>query len=162
MHDLLGKSEAVFMSRPWHVETTMWQSTSVLAQMQQVSRDESGTLANRMDSVAIELLFTQRRQVAGGDEPGAFVGNPWWKNKLPVAMNPGTFEGNLWSETLSRGTLPLVLHWRHCSLRSPVHKKFRRRTHEFPSVSGVVGGDEPSIFEGSPWSKHANLKSHCR
>ena len=39
----------------------------------------------------------------------------------------------------TRATLPVVLHWRHRSLRSPVHsvhKKVRRQLHEFPTASG--------------------------
>ena len=83
------------------------------------------TVANRIGRVAFgELVLTQGRPVADGDEPGALEGNPS-------------------SMTLSRDTLPRVLHWRHCSLCGRA-RKVRRRTHDFTSALGVAGGDEPA------------------
>ena len=49
-----------------------------------------------------ELLLVQRWHAAGGDKPG-------------------TFSGIRDRERPSQATLSLILHWRHFSLRGPVH-----------------------------------------
>ena len=101
------------------------------------------TVANRIDRVAVdELLLAQRRPVARGMNQAASR-ETRGRRRHHEAHVPGSSLASL---------LP--------SWSSP--QKVRRRTHEFPSASGVVGGDEPSIFERNPWSKNANLKPHCR
>ena len=168
--------ETIFKSLPWHgaghrqtsprrsnAETTMFQSTrycSLKGDKLPVAVDRHGivlcrneavvhepTVANRTDRVAVDkFLLAQKRPVAGGDEPGALEGNPW-------------------SKTLSRDTLPRALHWSHCSLDCRA-RKVRRHTHEFTSASGMDDGDEPSTVSlcsswsdtvsFSDWSRHAS------
>ena len=50
-----------------------------------------------------ELLLAQRREIARGDEPSIF-------------------ERTRGRKKPTRATLSLVLHWRHHSLRGPVHR----------------------------------------
>ena len=62
------------------------------------------TVTTGIDRVTIhELLLAQRRQIARGDEPS-------------------TFERTRGRKSPTRATLSLVLHWRHRSLRGPVHR----------------------------------------
>ena len=65
-------------------------------------------------------------------------------DKLPVAINPDTFEGNRGRRTPSRDTPPVSLHWRHCSIRGQIDQKGRRCTHEFPSQLLVTTNQAPS------------------
>ena len=66
--------------------------------------------------------------------------------QLPVAMNQAASRETRGRRRHHEAHVPgsslasLLPSW-----SSP--QKVRRRTHEFPSASGVVGGDEPSIFE---------------
>ena len=112
--------ETIFKSLPWHgaghrqtsprrsnAETTMFQSTrycSLKGDKLPVAVDRHGivlcrneavvhepTVANRTDRVAVDkFLLAQKRPVAGGDEPGAFEGNPWSKTLSRDTLRQGS------------------------------------------------------------------------
>ena len=118
--------------RKRRLDTFPWRLLNVGSQMQTAEKLDSPSTSSKVRSWREQIRVSSRnpdtilnylgypnrqcrsRQIAGGNETKRLRRNPW-------------------SKTQTRCTLPLVLHWRHCSLRGPTKQQpqaVRRRTHE--------------------------------
>ena len=89
-------------------------------------------------------------------------------DKLPVAMKPSAFEGTRNRKRQTRGTLPLLLHWRHCFLRGPIHSShkwfadvlmssqvFRANPHIVVAKTQCTGTQDSLVVKST---KHVHLQ----